>query len=91
MPGQKKSQEVHHKRQTKTKIDRTGGESLADALLELAIQSDTADDMVDRLITTPQENTVRFKEKLSSLKQSEFLLQFIPLNVSPRPFLACEY
>jgi len=49
-------------------LTKLGVESLADALLELAIQSDAADDMVDRLIATPQENTVRFKEKLSSLK-----------------------
>jgi len=45
-----------------------GAENLANALLELAMQSDAADDMIDRLIATPQENIVRFREKLSSLK-----------------------
>jgi len=53
-----------------------GTESLADALLELAIQSDAADDMVDRLIATPQENTVRFREKLSSLKHARYFVDW---------------
>ena len=60
----------------KRKLTELEVESLADALLELAIQSDTADDMVDRLIATPQENTVRFKEKLSSLKQSRYFIDW---------------
>lgn len=49
---------------------------MADALLELARQSDAADDMVDRLIATPQENTVRFREKLSSLKHSRYFVDW---------------
>ncbi|MEA3467819.1 MAG: hypothetical protein U9R57_06305 [Thermodesulfobacteriota bacterium] len=44
--------------------------------MELAIQSDAADDMVDRLIATPQENTARFKEKLSSLKHSRHFIDW---------------
>lgn len=60
----------------KQKLIELGEESLADALLKLAIQSDAADDMVDRLIATPQENTVRFREKLSSLKQSRYFVNW---------------
>ncbi len=43
---------------------------------KLAIPSDAADDMVDRLIATPQENTVRFKEKLSYLKLSRYFVDW---------------
>jgi len=57
-------------------LTELGAESLADALLELAIQSDAADDMVDRLIATPQENTIRFREKLSSLKHSQYFVDW---------------
>ncbi|HID02671.1 MAG TPA: hypothetical protein EYP18_05630, partial [Desulfobacterales bacterium] len=64
------------KNRRKQKLTELGVESLADALLELAIQSDAADDMVDRLIATPQENTVRFREKLSSLKQSRYFIDW---------------
>ncbi len=53
-----------------------GAQNLADALLELAIQSDAADDMVERLIATPQENIVRFREKLSSLKHSPYFVDW---------------
>ena len=45
-------------------------ESLADALLVLAAQSDTADDLVERLIATPEESIQRFKKRLTSLKRS---------------------
>jgi hypothetical protein len=37
-------------------------ESLAEALLELAEQSDAADDLVERLLATPSENIQRFKK-----------------------------
>jgi hypothetical protein len=57
-------------------LTKLGVENLADALLELAIQSDAADDMVDRLIATPQENTARFREKLSSLKHSRYFVDW---------------
>jgi len=60
----------------KQKLTRLGADSLADALLELAIQSNAADDMVDRLIATPQENTVRFREKLSILKHSQYVVDW---------------
>ena len=47
-----------------------GAETLADALLELAVHSEAADDLIDHLIATPKENIQRFKKKLSSLKCS---------------------
>ncbi|MFH0959122.1 MAG: hypothetical protein V1897_10510 [Pseudomonadota bacterium] len=54
----------------KQKLIDLGAQTLADALLELAIQSDAADDLVERLIATPKENTQRFKKKLAGLKRS---------------------
>lgn len=45
-------------------------ETLVDALLELAIHSQEADQLIERLIATPKENVQRFKKKLSSLKHS---------------------
>ena len=42
-------------------------EALADALLNLAVHSDEADDLIGQLIATPKENVQRFKQKLSGL------------------------
>lgn len=54
----------------KQKLIDQGSDSLADALLSLAIHSDEADDLIEQLIATPKENVQRFKKKLSSLKHS---------------------
>jgi len=40
-------------------------------LLGLALHSDAADDLIERLIATPEDNVQRFKKKLSSLKRSK--------------------
>ena len=45
-------------------------DALADALLDLAVHSDEADDLIEQLIATPKENVQRFKNKLSGLKRS---------------------
>ncbi len=42
---------------------------MADALLELASQDDTANDLVDRMVATADENIKRFKAKLAGLKR----------------------
>jgi len=47
-----------------------GADVLADALLDLAVHSDEADDLIEQLVATPKENIQRFKKKLSSLKRS---------------------
>jgi hypothetical protein len=39
-------------------------------LLNLAVHSDEADDLIEQLIATPKENVQRFKKKLSGLKHS---------------------
>lgn len=44
-------------------------EKLADALMELAMRDDTANDMVERMTATPTENMKRFKKKLAGLKR----------------------
>jgi len=53
----------------KHKLIDLEAECLADALLELALQSVAADDLVERLIATPTENVQRFKKKLAALKR----------------------
>jgi hypothetical protein len=52
------------------KLIDLGAETLAEALLGLAVHSDTVDDLIERLIATPAENIQQFKRKLSSLKRS---------------------
>ncbi len=54
----------------KQKLIALGAEALADALLNLAMHSDEADDLIELLIATPKENVQRFKQKLSGLKHS---------------------
>jgi hypothetical protein len=52
------------------KLIDLGADALADALLDLAVHSDEADDLIEQLIATPKENVQRFKKKLSGLKHS---------------------
>ncbi len=54
----------------KQKLIDLGPDALADALLNLAVHSDEADDLIEQLIATPKENIQRFKKKLSGLKNS---------------------
>ncbi len=53
----------------KQKLMDLGADTLADALLKLAVHSDEADDLIERLIATPKENIQRFKRKLAGLKR----------------------
>ena len=53
----------------KHKLIDLGPETLADALLDLAVHSDEADNLIEQLIATPKENIQRFKKKLSGLKR----------------------
>lgn len=52
------------------KLIALGADALADALLEISVHSEQADDLIERLIATPKENVQRFKKKLSGLKHS---------------------
>lgn len=52
----------------KGKLLELGADRLADALLELAGRDEFADDLVERLIATPQDNIGRFRTKLSALQ-----------------------
>lgn len=54
----------------KHKLIELSVETLADALLALAVHSDEADDLIERLIATPEKNVQRFKKRLFSLKGS---------------------
>jgi len=52
----------------KGKLLEVGADRLADALLELAGRYEFADDLVERMIATPQDNIGRFRAKLSALQ-----------------------
>ena len=67
------------KKDRKKRLIELGPEALANALLELATRDDTADDLIERLIATPQKHIQRFKEKLAGLKRRQ---RFIPWNES---------
>jgi len=53
----------------KQKLIDLGPVALADALLNLALHSGEADDLIEQLIATPKENVQRFKKKLTGLKR----------------------
>lgn len=63
----------------KEKLVELGADQLADALLELASRDDAADDLVKRMMATPQENVKRFKAKLSGIKRRR---SFVPYGAS---------
>lgn len=54
----------------KQKLIALGADALADALLDLAVHSNEADDLIGQLIAAPKENVQRFKKKLSGLRRS---------------------
>lgn len=60
----------------KQRLLELGAERLADALLELAVRDGAADDLVERMIATPQENITRFKAKLSGCKSSRRFIRW---------------
>lgn len=57
------------------RLIKLGAECLADALLELTIRYQDAEDMVERLTSTPQENIKRFRAKLAGLKRRRRFLR----------------
>lgn len=54
----------------KQKLTPIGADALADALLNLAVHSDDANDLIEQLIATTKERVQQFKKKLSVLKNS---------------------
>lgn len=60
----------------KAKLINLGTDVLADALLEVAQFSAEADELIDRLIASPEENQDRFKTKLASLKRSRRFIRW---------------
>lgn len=60
--------EVHNDR--KQKLIELGSEALADALLDLAIHSDAAHNLIERLPATPEKRVQMFKKELPALKSS---------------------
>lgn len=63
----------------KKRLADLGSEVLADALLELAIHVDEADDLIERMIATPPKNIQRYNAKLARLKRRQ---RFISWNES---------
>ncbi len=60
----------------KQKLIALGTDALAEALLALAIHSDEADNLVERLTATPAENVRRFKKNLTRLKHSRRVIDW---------------
>lgn len=54
----------------KQKLSELGADALADALLELSKHSESAVDLIEQMIASPEENVQRFKMKLGNLKYS---------------------
>lgn len=53
---------------SRQKLLHLGADRLADALLELAVSIDEADDLVERMTQTPQGNIGRYNAKLADIK-----------------------
>ena len=53
----------------KQKLVELGAEPLAEALLEVSRYCDVANELIERLIATPEENIKRIKRKISGLKR----------------------
>lgn len=66
---------MNDEEQKKRLIDQ-GAEKLADALINLSLINEDADDLVKRLISTPKENIKRFKSKLAGLKRSKQFIHY---------------
>ena len=64
------------KKDRKQKLIDLGAEILTDALLELSVLSDAADDLVERLIASPMENIQRYKKRISGLKRSRRFIRW---------------
>lgn len=63
----------------KKKLEALGVETLAKALLDLSLHDERADELMERLMSTPDEIIKSFKAKLSGLKRSR---RFIPWGES---------
>lgn len=63
------------------KLINLGADTLADAILDLADYVHEIHDLVERLIATPKENELRFKNRLSLIKDSN---RFINWRDAPR-------
>jgi hypothetical protein len=60
----------------KQKLLNLGAETLAEALLDLAKWSEAAENMVERMISGPEENIRRFKKNLSRIKRFQRFLKW---------------
>lgn len=60
----------------KQRLLELGAERLADALLELASRDHGAEELVERMIATPQESIERFKKRLAGIKRSRRFIRW---------------
>jgi hypothetical protein len=60
----------------KKKLIALGPEILSQALLDLVSYYDGANEVIDRLISTPQENAERFENKLLELKEMDIFYDY---------------
>lgn len=55
--------------ETKARFLKLGPDALAGALLDLAERDDTAKEMIERMVSTPEDRVRRFKSRLAGLKR----------------------
>lgn len=54
---------------TRTKLVKLGADALADALLTLSERDEIAEEMIERMVSTPVERVRRFKSRIAGLKR----------------------
>ena len=60
----------------KQKLIDLGADTLAEALLNIAAHSDEADELIEQMIATPDENIQRFTKKLAELKRQNRFVEW---------------
>jgi Family of unknown function (DUF6880) len=72
----------------KQRLVELGADRLAATLLELASRDDAVDDLVERLIATPEGNIKRFKARLSGIKRTRRFIRWGESAAFARELLA---
>lgn len=60
----------------KQKLIKLGSEKISETLLNYAYYSDEANELVELLVSTPQENIQRYKDKIAELKDSNRYIEW---------------
>lgn len=60
-----------NREERRKRLVQLGADALSEALLEMAANNHDVADAIDRLIASPEENIVRFREKLQSIREMD--------------------